>query len=176
MAISRVSRLLGSAPSAPAPPPCGNPPEACPPPDESISHILKDLLGAFCEEAAPIQGQVCGAGRIQPGSDQPCSPTPPAVGDASPLLPGTCGAQSTHTTITVMAHQRLDRGLFFHNGCVRWTWVMDMNTEKKQRGVAPCCLHMPMPMPMFLAAMQGKEGAPSLSWLWHQALASSQGS
>lgn len=40
-------------------------------------------------------------------------------------------AWGTHTTATVSVHQRLERGLFFHRGLVRWTWVMDMNTAGK---------------------------------------------
>lgn len=38
------------------------------------------------------------------------------------------GPGDTHTTATVSVHHRLERGLFFHSGLVRWTWVMDMNT------------------------------------------------
>ena len=38
------------------------------------------------------------------------------------------GPGDTHTTATVSVHHRLERGLFFHNGLVRWTWVMDINT------------------------------------------------
>lgn len=44
----------------------------------------------------------------------------------------TPGPGGTHTTATVSVHHRLDRGLFFHRGLVRWTWVMDMNTEGKR--------------------------------------------
>lgn len=39
--------------------------------------------------------------------------------------------EDTHTTTTVRVHQMLVKGLFFHSGLVRWTWVTDINTVKK---------------------------------------------
>lgn len=52
-----------------------------------------------------------------------------------------------------MAHQRFVKGLFLHRGLVRCTWVMEMKTGERGRGVVrlptsprPCPPHQGIPL------------------------------